>query len=119
MIVCLGWGSLIWDPRDLPLVDPRPELWQADGPELPIEFARVSGGGRLTLVIDEHAPAIRVLWSEMSVTSLEGAVAALRKREGTKTSWIGRWSNGVGIDCIDAIDEWARSRKFEGVVWSA
>jgi len=119
MIVCLGWGSLIWDPRELPLVDPRLESWRDDGPELPLEFARVSSGGRLTLVIDLEALPIKVLWNELSVANIPDAIKALRSREGTKISWIGRWSSDGGINCIDAIDEWARKRKFKGVVWSA
>jgi hypothetical protein len=47
-IVILGWGSLIWDPRDLPHQEP----WLDDGPKLPLEFSRISKDRRLTLVID-------------------------------------------------------------------
>lgn len=119
MIVCLGWGSLIWDPKLLPLADPRPEAWRDDGPELPIEFTRVSGGARLTLVVDAEAAPIQVLWNELAVPDLSAAIEALRSRERTKRSWIGRWSNGNGIDCFDAVAEWARSRDLAGVVWSA
>lgn len=39
-IAIIGWGSLVWDPRDLPIESP----WHDDGPELPIEFARISSG---------------------------------------------------------------------------
>ncbi|HOW68396.1 MAG TPA: hypothetical protein P5055_13320 [Candidatus Paceibacterota bacterium] len=49
-IAILGWGSLIWNPRDLPITGD----WQGDGPVLPIEFTRISDNGRLTLVIDER-----------------------------------------------------------------
>jgi len=35
-IACIGWGSLIWDPRDL-LVQRE---WFKDGALLPVEFAR-------------------------------------------------------------------------------
>lgn len=48
-ITILGWGSLIWDQRDLPISGD----WQLGGPALPIEFSRISRDGRLTLVIDE------------------------------------------------------------------
>jgi hypothetical protein len=40
--VCLGWGSLIWDPRELPIA----VEWQTNGPLLAVEFARQSKKGR-------------------------------------------------------------------------
>ena len=47
----LGWGSLIWDPRDLQQhIGP----WLKLGPVLPIESSRVSSGRWLTLVIDDE-----------------------------------------------------------------
>ncbi len=46
----IGWGSLIWDPRGLPIKC----KWHKNGPELPIEFSRISQDGRLTLVIDKN-----------------------------------------------------------------
>ena len=46
MIVCLGWGSLIWRPGDLPVGD-----WRDDGPEIKVEFVRESTDHRLTLVL--------------------------------------------------------------------
>jgi hypothetical protein len=48
-IAILGWGSLIWEPRELETIGG----WQMGGPVLPIEFSRVSNDGRLTLVVDE------------------------------------------------------------------
>ena len=48
-IAVLAWGSLIWDRPSLNIVDD----FLTRGPLLPGEFCRVSGGGRLTLVIDE------------------------------------------------------------------
>ena len=37
-IACLGWGSVIWDPRALPIQ----REWFKDGPFAPVEFTRQS-----------------------------------------------------------------------------
>ena len=65
-IACLGWGSLIWDPRDL-LNDGQ---WCSNSPFLPIEYTRQSADGRLTLVISPEFQSVPVLWSMMKVPSL-------------------------------------------------
>ena len=121
MIVCLGWGSLIWRPKKLPLVDPRPCAWNADGPELPIEFVRQSTNGCLTLVIDPESAALPVLWAPMQVADLSQAVEELRKRERARVDRvIGRWPNPTGTyHCREVIEKWANDRGLEGVVWTA
>ena len=52
-IVILGWGSLIKEPRGLPIE----REGQTDGPKLWVAFSRISRSGEragcLTLVIDE------------------------------------------------------------------
>jgi hypothetical protein len=81
-IACLGWGSLIWDPGSLPLRRNKPR-WFTDGPELPIEFARKSSGGRITLVIVPRgkAKAQPVLWAHLTCLSVAQAHEALARRE--------------------------------------
>ena len=61
MIVCLGWGSLIWRPGDLPVGD-----WRDDGQEIKVEFVRESTDHRLTLVLDPDAddPVTRSLGAD-------------------------------------------------------
>lgn len=115
-IVCLGWGSLIWDPGTLPVLG----AWHNDGPLLPLEFARESRDGRMTLVIVEQGAPVPVLWAALDVADIEAAAQALAEREGVE--WlgaIGRWpadrrahrhSNNIGT--------WARQRGHDGVVWT-
>jgi hypothetical protein len=120
MIVCLGWGSLIWDPRDLLLTDRSPEAWRRDGPELPIEFVRQSSDDRITLVIDTQSPTVPVLWHELAVRAPAEAIETLREREGnTPSHRIGRWPCADGYECAELIEDWARERGFEFVVWTA
>jgi hypothetical protein len=111
LIACLGWGSLVWDPRELPVR----HQWFADGPLLPIEFARKSRDDRATLVLLPKAPFVRSLWALMSVSELQAAKEALADREGmtgdNKTKHIGHWSPhahsaGVGLELIE---KWARN----------
>ncbi|MDR6846985.1 hypothetical protein [Sphingomonas sp. BE137] len=113
-IACLGWGSLFWDPDGLPVSD-----WKFDGPELPIEFARLSGGGRVTLVLMSGGPRVPVLWTILDIPSLDAAVSALRAREKTKSAWIGRWPSEGADQYSDEIGEWATRKGLDGVVWTA
>jgi hypothetical protein len=120
-IACLGWGSLIWDPRDLPLGS----AWREDGPQLPVEFARQSRDGRITLVIVDDCPPSPVLWAELRVKNLTEAVDALAMRENVEPNAartaIGRWpaNSGQAYPHCDAIADWAKRRTLSGVVWTA
>jgi hypothetical protein len=116
----IGWGSLIWDPQDLQIVDD----WYTDGPMLPVEFARVSSRNRLTLVLLDGAPLQQTLWTLSRKATLTEAIRDLAIREGTVAPHIGRWSSSdthVGSeDRISAIiDLWARERELDAVVWTA
>ncbi len=90
-IACLGWGSLIWDQRSLPVRG----KWFDDGPVLPIEFARESSGRRITLVIADVEYTVRSLWALMSVKTLEEAKSQLAEREGVSEKKI---NFGVRLD---------------------
>jgi len=118
-IACIGWGSLIWDPRELPIQ----RKWFDDGPLIPVEFARQSCDGRLTLVIVSNANPVRALWAIMDDMNLDAAIEALRKREGIPKSAInkiGHWSTGEEVPRdIPDLPAWAVGKGIEAVVWTA
>jgi hypothetical protein len=118
-IACLGWGSLIWDPRELALRNNSPDAWLKDGPRLPVEFARESSGGRITLVIVPDGKPVRVLWNEMVGHDLDTARRSLLQREGTGP--IGVWPSGSNgyFPYAYRIGRWAKSKGIDAVIWAA
>ena len=90
---------------------------------LPVEFARVSRDGRLTLVLVEGVPVQPTLWAVSKTTTLEEAAADLQAREGCGSSGIGSWPQLHGrshVSMHDAvIQAWAESKGLEGVVWTS
>lgn len=113
---CLGWGSLIWNPETLPLAS----AWSKDGPLLPLEFARESQDGRMTLVIVDDSAPVRTLWAKLDVRSIDDAVQALFERE--RAEWIGsigRWPlSGRAHRYSAEIGSWAETKGLQGVVWT-
>jgi hypothetical protein len=119
-IACLGWGSLIWDPRALPI---QPE-WFKDGPFAPVEFTRESSGSRITLVIDPTASPVRLLWAHMISADLPSAKKALRDRENIPgenwASKIGSWQQGEPVPAImPELPKWADAHGLDAVIWTA
>lgn len=116
-VACLGWGSLVWDARDLPVASD----WFEDGPHLPLEFSRQSADDRLTLVIDDSAAFSQTMWVLLDVQSSAEAVAALARREGTSQGNIGRWPlpKSNFYPHAERIEKWAADRKIDSVVWTA
>ena len=122
-IVCIGWGSLVWDPRGLPCGQ-----WHQDGPQLPVEFARESGGKRITLVICPGAPHVPTLWSVLDVPDLQTARRLLgtREYEDAGPEWVARnigfWSDVDGTFNgaeANTVSEWAKPRGISGAVWTS
>jgi hypothetical protein len=124
LIVYLGWGSLIWNQGALPI---RGEWWY-DGPFLPVEYARQSSDGRLTLVTHDSFCPIRVFWSIADVQSIEEGIRELRLREGisekNEATHIGFWSSetkkaNITHAFIEKISHWAYEKGINGVIWTA
>lgn len=117
-IACLGWGSLIWDPRTLPI---HRRHWHDDGPFIPVEFARQSNDGRITLVVVPEARLKRSLWALMDTGDLNDAVDKLAEREGvTNKQWIGRWNSGdPSPESIPTLADWAKVHGIGAAVWTA
>lgn len=120
IVACLGWGSLIWDPRNLPIQ----RCWFEDGPLIRAEFLRKSSDGRITLVLDESAELVRGLWAIMETESPNKARTALRKREGIPANLeqelVGLWTPGEqSPHTIPSLSAWAQAQNIEAVVWTA
>ena len=119
-IACLGWGSLVWDPRELAIQ----RAWFEDGPFLPVEFARMSDDKRVTLVLERSAIPVRSLWAVMDAVDIKTARQHLRKREGifekNEKKHIGTWSTGNrSPGLIPGLSKWANARGLIHVVWTA
>lgn len=119
-IACLGWGSLIWNPGSLAIQ----RHWFNDGAFLPIEFARESKDGRLTLVITPNARLVRTLWALMLTEDEDYAKKSLAIREGISGRNI-----EASIGMVKSQDktkdptkmiirDWAASLTIDAVIWT-
>jgi hypothetical protein len=121
-IAVLAWGSLTWDQGELKT---RSE-WYEDGPLMPIEFARISLDGRLTLVIKPGYRKVRVFHAESEFSSLQEARENLCCRERTDMSCIGYYDFLTGDNSILrakqtielSLMDWARNRGYHAVIWT-
>lgn len=120
MIVYLAWGSLVWEPGDLPLMHD----WRSDGPEVRVEFVRQSSNGRLTLVLTPGADPLPSLWASFNGEDVAVAREHLRLREKiprkNRDIHIGSWIPGASEpECIPGLEAWAKERGATAVVWTA
>lgn len=126
-IAVLGWGSLVWDPRDLML---RDGVWHPDGPPLPVEFSRISKDRRLTLALTRGAERVPTLWAWMGTENVGEAVWSLSQREGARPEEIGFLDLEMGDNWCRAVDEelptirdWVKGQGGKGnritvVIWT-
>jgi hypothetical protein len=101
-IAALAWGSLVWTRGDFAIET----AFEPNGPLLSIEFSRVSGNGRLTLVINLH-----IREGMLSVKGV-GFIDRLTSQRSAKA--IERHPHTV-----ETIDAWAAANGYEAVIWTA
>lgn len=124
-IVYVGWGSLLWNSDDLPVVG----IWEKTDFKLPVEFSRISdlGRGRLTLVIDEKNGTLNNIWYIKTKASLNESIKRLRRRESTtksNVSYINLKSkkkriNNTPSSAVAIIEQWAKKNKIDAVIWTS
>ena len=120
-IAVICWGSMLWDKGSLKTSGD----WKKDGPELPLEFCRISSPGkskeRLTLVLSETGTKCVTFWDLMVATDLKSARNNLRDREGAVTDDIQtfiRNQNPLSLEALQ-IDAWLMEHpEVEAVVWT-
>lgn len=125
-IAILGWGSLIWNPGNLEIDKTQGQNgWLSDGPMLPIEFARISQDGRLTLVIDPDVEELQTLYSISRFEELDHAILNLAVREGCGRNKIGHFlkdDNELSPDDFQfgqTIKHWIEEKEtIEAVIWT-
>jgi hypothetical protein len=122
----LGWGSLIWRPsNEHGDVAVRPP-WHHDGPMLPVEFARISADGRLTLIVLPGCSHLSpVLWARSRLESLPAARSALAAREtGAPLERIhGTTRGGLPLGepdprVVALVRPWLEERPLDAVIWT-
>lgn len=120
-IAVLGWGSLIWCPRNLKIKG----QWYEDGPLLPIEFARVSKDRRLTLVLFPGADNQQTLWAYSFCEDLDEAIENLREQERTNQMKIGFVSIPGSRSRCQAVPQvrgtirkWVEEKGIDAVIWT-
>jgi hypothetical protein len=101
------------------------DKWKEDGPSLPIEFARVSSGPRLTLVLCKGAENLPTLWTISASKGIQEAIINLAKRETTNIGNIGFlfipddiYRCNVVPDCLSIIRDWAEQKNLDAVIWT-
>jgi len=130
-IAILGWGSLVPDPRGLPIAGG----WHQGGPTLPIEFSRISQNGQragcLTLVIDEaHGSEVPTHYAVSTRNDLAQGITDLQEREGTPNPENIGFCEVAGPrfaaralrrhpTACEVIRAWTVEERFDATIWTA
>ena len=121
-IACLCWGSLFWNPKELKIQKDSDgnNIWYEDGPFLPIEFTRISGDDNVTLIIDDKAKPIQVMWALFETNDIDTAREMLRKRERTIIDNI---HFAIAEEKVDdkiksTIIQWIKTKEIDMAIWT-
>jgi hypothetical protein len=121
-IAILAWGSLIWNP--LTLRFDNSIGWLPNGPKLPIEFARISSDGRLTLVIKEGSDEVQTYYGISLYSEIDEAIFDLALREGCPKKRICcvDKSEKIDIKSLNSIHAsiyvWMSHKDIDAVIWT-
>jgi hypothetical protein len=92
---------------------------------LPIEFARISQDGRLTLVIHPSSKDQRTYWALSEFTTVDEVRRNLGERENAKVADIhylvrnGDTSKGISQQIVERLNAWlAANDDIQAVVWT-
>lgn len=113
-IVCIGWGSLIWQPKSFIISG----TWNEDGPNLPVEFVRESSGKRITLVIDKQAKPQKTLWALMPTSEISQAIQSLKERENSQKIEFVEATDNTTDEIKSIIRDWLRVKNIDVAVWT-
>jgi hypothetical protein len=121
-IAVVGWGSLIWCPGSLRIKT----RWKKDGPVLPIEFARISRDGRLTLVIHPTSKPLPTYWALSELGELHQACTNLKDREGARRvadihflTADGQGTKRIPVGVANEVQAWlAKHADLGAVIWT-
>ena len=124
-IAIIGWGSLIWDLENL---TPHVQgMWQMRaGPELPLEFSRVSPKRKraLAVCVDlmDGAPCVTCVIASRRSSVVE-ARRDLARRERAPDGFIGGFCVETGHtfgrpQVVHKVAQWCRNAGWSGAVWT-
>ncbi|MBK7862488.1 MAG: hypothetical protein IPJ65_28550 [Archangiaceae bacterium] len=124
-IAIIGWGSLVWDRGVLRIVFP----WKDNGPQLPVEFSRISKtgerAGALTLVLAKDVAPSTTCWALSAFEVLGDARQNLLERERCRhlrdIHCVDRTGNTFGSSAnpvAEAIATWLRAMALDAAVWT-
>ena len=131
-IAVLMWGPVAWSTNGLSIDG----VWRKDGPDLPVEYARVSNlteecrKSVLSLALRPGWKRNPVLWSMMSTGDVDQAVSELAALMGCVDGQIGLIDieggerRGASTEDLEEMEQWSEERlwygnKMDAIVWTA